>query len=153
MKTFLAGVGSGFLFISLILFAVECAADERSTFQAWVDEATNDLAVSSMTVMETSKLQVYAATDGTRIYVHPLFFQRRAPSRIMQFIAYHEVCHRALGHLEARKVNAFANLVAWERETQFAADQCAINLIRNGQRKQFEWLRWNMAHPLWAKEK
>lgn len=97
---------------------------QAMTLQDWVDVATKDLAIKPVTVVETARLSSPAATDGSKIYVHPLVRRERFPAGVLQFIAYHEVCHIALKH---RGDNL--------RQFQKDADRCALAHIYIGAKR------------------
>lgn len=114
---------------------------QMTSFQAWVDHATLRLGIKSITVVESTKLSGYAAASDSIIYIHPLLVTREPPSRVLQHLAYHEVCHVYLKH--------YGRGFSVSR-TQNEANECAMTMFFYGKRKDTyfkRWNRWIYEHP------
>jgi predicted metal-dependent peptidase len=115
---------------------------QASLFQTWVDNATRDLAIPSITIVESASLSTYAAVNDSTLFVHPLLFDRNPPNDVLRHLAYHEVCHvylRHYGQVETRK-----------RQHQDEANNCAMTMFFYGKRQNRyyrKWNRWVWEHP------
>ena len=123
-----------------------------SLLQTWVDRATDNLGMKRLTVVESTRIGAYAATDGELVYVHPLFIERKPPQDVIRHIAYHEVCHVYLGHVRRdREWVPVSDRARAVRQDQLDADECARTKFFRGTRRTRHsraWRDWNWKNPI-----
>lgn len=119
---------------------------QMSLFQSWVDNATSELAIPKITVIESTRLSNFAAADDKTIFVHPLLITRNPPNDVLRHLAYHEVCHVYLRH--------YGRVQTRPRQHQSEANECAMTMFfyRAGKRHRTDhyfrkWNRWVWENP------
>ncbi|MCP4900198.1 MAG: hypothetical protein GY906_24770 [bacterium] len=123
--------------MNLILLTLMQASLGVSSMQVYVDIATRELNLPPSTVIERGVGPDFAWTNGRDVFVHTLLFQDGVPPEgVLEFIAYHEVCHIA----------RWANSA--ERNDEVGTDVCAILNIKERTRRRHtrvfdKWFRYH----------
>lgn len=113
----------------------------QMSLQAWVDKATDQLIVPPLTVTVAPawehpvlEFDPYMWVEPPFVHVSPLM-PSDVPNDVLAYLAYHEVCHVALGHKPT-----------WDpiviKQQQYEADLCALDHLTYARRRHRAWKDW-----------